>query len=790
MRTHYTLKAAALAGVCMLPLIAVANAQDADGFDVSTAAPKAVSNNLQAPDNEVTLGVGGVTTKNAVFGRYNGLTNSGVGGWGDFNLNARDAWDSGKTHYFSFTGDNLYFGNAANNPSIGGVGAIAPEASLNMKVGDQGKWGVNAFYNAMTYTWSTNFTTILYQAGNLNPGLQAAFIRNGAYLTNATSLGSFYNPPNARGMISTTAANTGPALGSANEYIDTVGTRRDLFGVSGNYRLGDWLFTSTVSDEHKEGSLENAMTTSGSNAGFIPFAMPIDYDTESYKVAGAYTTPRLQAQVGYTYSNFIDHNTGGYQFEGWNFAVANTGGVYNSFQESGVYSLPPSNQAHTFAGQVGYNLTPTTRFNATASYQLQLQNDPFAAATQNGFVLGSSTLSSQLASNPSNLSGVVQTFFGNATVNSHPLPKLNLKASYSIDMRTPEMSPVWIYGDATDSNALRLREAVQEQWTKQDMVLEAGYHVLDSTRVTLGYAYRDADRENAITHHTGDNEGSIRVNSTLTPNLIGILGYVHAERTASAPDFSLWNLQINSDCGSSLTAGNNLGCQQVPFYEAARTEDAVTAMLNGTIRPDMSASLYGKFTNNQYHNDDALYHAIFNSPVGIDHDYSVQAGPNLSYRYAQGSEAHIFYTYLRNYRDMRALANTAGEYNEASTYDIHTAGIGGTWKVAEKTKVGADYIYSYGNQAFNQSGIWTMGEAGQNYGGDPQLNTQSSNNQFKVHATYDLTTATQLYLAYEFDSLDMADWALTGASVGQVLTGDLPAHYNVSTVMAAVKMKW
>ncbi len=786
MRTHSTLKAAALAGVCMLPLIAVAHAQDADGFDVSTAAPKAVTNNLAAPDNEVTVGVGGVSSKNAVFGRYNGLTDSGVGGWGSFNLNSRDAWDSGKTHYFSFTGDNLYFGNAVSNPSIGGLGSMAPEASLNMKVGDQGKWELNPYYDAKTYTWSDNFTTILDSAGQLNPGLAAAFARGGAYMNNATTLSPFYSL-GSRGPA-TLSTNTGPALGSTNEFVDAVGVRRDKIGITGKYDLGNWLFTADIWDEHKQGSLESAMTTSGSNAGFIPFAQPVDYDQENYKVQAAYNTQQLQARIGYNFSNFIDHNTG-FGFEGWNFVATNTGGVYNSYQESGVYSLPPSNEAHNFSGEIGYNLTPTTRFNATANYGLQLQNDAFSAATQDAYVLGNSTLAGQLASNPSSLSGVVQTFFGNATVTSHPMAKLNLKASYSIDMRSPEMSPQWIYGDATDGNALKLREAVQEQWTKQDMVLEAGYHVLDNTRVTLGYAYRDADRENAITHHTGDNEGSIKVNTMFTPTLLGNLNYVHAERTASAPDFSLWNLQINSDCGSQFSSPG-LGCQQIPFYEAARTEDSISAMLNGNIRPDLSASLYGKFTNNQYHDDNALYAMLYQAPVGIDHDYSIQAGPNLSYHYAQGAEAHVFYTFLRTYRDMHALSNTpVGEYDENTTYDIQTAGIGGTWKVAENTKVGADYIFSYGNQAFNQSGIWNLNQ-GQAFGGDPNLNTNSVDNQFKIHATYDLTKTTQLYLAYEFDSLDMADWALTGASVGQVLTGDLPAQYNVSTVMAAVKMKW
>ena len=71
MTTQQTLRAAALAGVCLLPLISVAQAQD---FDVSSGPAKPVTNALSSPDNEVTVGGAAVTKKSPVFGRYNGMT--------------------------------------------------------------------------------------------------------------------------------------------------------------------------------------------------------------------------------------------------------------------------------------------------------------------------------------------------------------------------------------------------------------------------------------------------------------------------------------------------------------------------------------------------------------------------------------------------------------------------------------------------------------------------------------------------------------------------------------------
>ncbi|MGC9953766.1 MAG: MtrB/PioB family decaheme-associated outer membrane protein [Rhizomicrobium sp.] len=777
----------------MLPLIAVAQAQDNNGFDISDTAPAAsqapAPQSLATSIAEVTFGVGGVSQASAAFGRYNGMPDAGSGVVGGWNLQNRDASDSGGTHYFSFTGDNIDFG----------FGRIAPEASVNLKTGQQGLWSLSASYDAMTYTASDHFTSILDKKGNLSPSYQAALIANGLYFNDTTTAppsSSKFGSFNATTHLAT--SNPVAVYGPGNQLVENVGTRRDKGTVGGSYQMDSWQFTAAVSHEHKEGTLEQAMTTGGNNAGMVTFPMPIDYDTDNYTVAAAYNTDELQAAISYEFSDFIDHNSAGYLFQGWNFAAYKNTAVkpntYTSYAKSGDYALPPSNQAHTITGQIGYNVSPTTRLNGTLVYGLQLQNDPFVAATQLGYIFSAagSSLSAQLASNPKSLDGLVQTFFGNVTLTSRPLPKLDIKASYTIDARDPQTRSMWIYGDPTDTTALKYREAVAESWTKQDFVLTAGYHILPETRVTVGYAFRDAHRGNAITHDTQDSEESVKLQSTLATNVTGSLGYVHSDRTASAPDWSLWLVQIPSDCGSTLAT---LGCQQVPFYEAARTQDAVTGMLTGMIDQETSLSLFGKFSNDQYHLPVATYNGTVNPSVGINRDYSIQAGPDLNYQVDKDSEVHAFYTFLRTCRAIRGLNDqnhtTAGGnyYSETSTYDIHTAGIGGTWRANDKLKFGADYVLSFGNQRFVQSGSWDTSEAGQTFGGDPLLSTPSSNHQVKIHATYDYSPDTSFYLGYQFASLDMSDWALVGASVGQVLTGDVPAKYNVSTVMAAVTLK-
>ena len=828
--TKLKLGMAALASISLLPIAAMAQEKaGGGGFDVSDAPPPtaaaAPAASLPTSWSEVTVGVGDVTQTSDVFGRYNGLPKSGFGVFGALAVERRDAPDSGGTRFFDFSADKVSFGNGEN----------APEATVSARVGQQGRWWIGGGYDATTYFASNNFMSILNPNGTLTPAYLSAIQAAGAFnpetvsasgLTPTGGIGancphapipvvfsssnSFFTPTiscsASTGKYSYKIAGNAMAnygLANASEY--EISTRRDRVAIDGGYRRGSWLFTAGLSHEHKEGTLEQSMTTAGSNAGMVAFPMPVNYDTDIYSAAAAYTTDLFQANFAYELSDFVDNNKAGYRFEGYNVAtVANStapSGVgptlgattYTPYEMSGVYSLPPSNQAHSFTAQLGYNISENTRLNGTFVYGLQLQNDPFVAATGNSFVLHSATLGPQLASNPSSLNGRVQTFFGNVTLTTRPMNRLDLKAAYTIDERKPQTRPMWIYGDATDTTALKFREAVPESWTKQQFVLTAGYRVMRDTKITLGYTYRDAHRTNAITHDNRDNEESVKLQSTFHETATASLGYVHADRSASAPDFSLWNVQINSDCGNS-TLGT-LGCQQVPFYEAARTQDAVTGMFTDALSAKASLSVFAKYVNNQYHGVNAVYNATVNPSVGINRDYSIQIGPDLTYEPAKTDQFHVFYSFLRTYRAMRALNNQSvvggGNYfSEATTYDVQTAGVSYTKQATPKLKLGADYVYSYGAVGFAQNGTWANNEAGQAYGGDPLLTTRSTDHQLKLHASYDYSQNLSLYFGYRFDSLDTTDWALVGPTVGQVLTGALPPHYNVSTVVAALKLRF
>ncbi len=795
------IRIAAMFGASLAVVAANAAAQNSGDFDLSSTPDQSDVAKPQATSlTEVTLGVGGATQGSAAFGRYNGMPKAGVGLFGSFDVERRDPWDSGTTQYLSIVGTDLNVG----------FGRIGPEASVALKYGQQGSWSLSVNYDAMTYFANDKFLSILDKQGMLPAGYRSALDAAGANFANSPVSTGFYG---AYATNSTLAGditwangdgypNVGDAALAASTRNTTIGTRRDKGTVGFSDEIGDWLIGAKISVEHKHGSLEASMSTTGYTEAITSFPMPVSYDNYSYLVSAAYTTPDFQASFSYLYSDFVDNNRKGYAFQGWNYIAVQdpVSGNFTSYPMSGVYSLPANNQAHTFKAEVAYNVDPTTRVYGQFVYGLQLQNSPFVAATLNAYVLADPASQALLTQNPASLDGLVQTFFGNLTVTSRPLPKLDIKATYNIDVRDPQTRSMWIYGtgilDFADGVSLSYRQAVPESWTKQEASLTVGYHVLDSTKITLGYAFRDAWRGNAITHHARESEESVRLDTNPLPDVTAWLRYTHANRTASAPDFSLWLVQINSDCTDTGTTLDTLGCQQVPFYQAARTRNAVKGLFTAQLDSRAAISLFADYANDRYHVPAAEYNGVVLPSVGINRDYTLSSGTDLTYTISRDTELHAYYTFMRTFRAMRALNDQNSPtisdmfyYEVKSTYDIHALGLGGTWRASDKLKLSADYEFSYGGEQFVQSGSWSTDQAGQTFGGDPLLSTGSGIHHVKLHAAYDYSADTSYYVSYQFDSLAAADWALIGPTAGEVLTGNVPSKYNVSTIMAAVALR-
>ncbi len=535
-----TLRAAALASTCLLPLASFAQ---------------------EAPDynNEATLGLRYQSSNSALFGRYNGHPYDGVGAVGGFMLNGSDAWNSGKTQYFRAEGDNIDVDRHQ----------LMPDATISVKYGQQGLWGLNAYYQGIPYWQSLTFHSLEDSSGALKGLTPRSLAVNSGVTYTALSAG----PTGA--LTSTGATPAQLAAGTAalngiyatmNSFNSTqaVGTQRDIVGGGASFSgVPNWTFSAGLQHEHKQGTRENALVTN-TTTNILYFPEPVDYDTDRYTASAKYSTQRLQGLFSYTYSAFTDNLSSFTTPNPFNVTTLAPG------YTASVYALPPSNDAHQLRGQLAYALTPSTRINGNFGYQLMEQNEA------NPLAYAGAPVSPYL---PGAFDAKVQDLFGNVVVTARPLPRTDLRASYTIDDRKNDSSRVFvpnvagsmITADTTGSNHAPIANLPVSQ-LNQTVKLEAGYAVLPSTKVSANYSYADKQRDFSVTDRNHESTLGARVISSFMDGLDGSLGYSHAVRTASA-------YYQNAAWLASTYPGTNAAGAQM-YYLAARTRDEVVANLS------------------------------------------------------------------------------------------------------------------------------------------------------------------------------------------------------------------
>ncbi len=758
MNTRYTLRAIALAGVSLLPLAA---------FAAEDASDKPQYN------NEVSVGGRWQSENNPFFGRYNGFGDSGFGLLGGFAVRSRDAWDSKGTQYLEATGKNIDFTDNRN----------APESSVAVKFGQQGWWGANVAYDAITYTGNTIYTPYT-ASGSLVPGLLPY---GGASLT-------------APGSVFTTTYGNRPTSLIALLAKTPTDTRRDIVSGGANYRMGDWLYTINLRHEHKDGTMEQ--TVDGSYTG-IGFAQPIDYDTDRYTVSAAYSTRQLQAQLNYSYSRFTDNNTA-FNATYFTSPTATSNALY---QAAAAYSLPPSNDAHYVTGALGYNLLPGTRFTGNFRYGVELQNDnmeptTYSTAAQFASLTGGGGYS-LLSSNPSSLQGKAQVYGATAQISSNPLNNLDLTANYRLDGRdasTPVYTVAGFHGTdgAISANA---SSSFPQSWLKQNAAVEAGYRLLPSsnTKVTVGYAYDNVDRSIAQVGHSNSSTLSAKISSSPLMDLSGSAAYEHGNRSAVTNCNLPWQYLANS----GATA-----CEQsIAFYQAPMTTDAAKFRANYTPNEALSVGLFGKFAQDHYHYP-GFNPANATGYTGTSMDRNISAGPDVAYRLSKDISLHAFYTFERiffanngNGAGPASVPPGTDRFTAATTDDVHTVGLSGDWKITDRLKLGASYNFYYGDVSYYMyNGVVVPGTPTVSYANVAALpNVNSSMHSLKLNGQYALTPTMTLWGGYSYDVFKDNDWAYntwapvtpTSATGGATLSTGVPnPSYHVNAVYTGVTVKF
>lgn len=748
-------------------------------------------------DNEIGLGVMGVWGTNAnQAGRYNGINTTGADVVGQFSCHARMPGDSGGIGYFDAVGDNLVLQGGSADRSPNTSNRLANSGSLSFDFGRRGTWEGGLSYDAISYTGNVidSIYTVNGGQANLNTGLAPW---GGATASAASSV--------TKPTLTIAALNASGAM----QPVQT-GTRRDIIGGNFKYLNGDWTFSGALRHEHKDGSMEEAFDGPW---GGTAFALPIDYTTDRYDVAAAYTTRENQVSLQYTLSRFQDGNN----FVNLPYPFSNTA---VPFQLSAAYSTPPSTTAHYITLMAATNVLENTRINFNLRGGLELQDDAFAPDTGDpnpAGAAGFANLNSSLQGTSANsLNARAKIIQGRASIYSHPMPRMDATAYYGYDRRLVSLNQYQVYtgttGGSGDTNFTSDSFVVPQEWLKQNAGFDVGYRIdpKSSTKLTFGYRYDDVSRSNAQVGSSNTDTESIGLSSALGTTAFGRLSYQHANRSGVLNYLTPWaNLDNDPNAGLAYSGA---------YYQAPMTSDAVRATGDYTTSEDMSASMFIQYKKENYTYPAATAIGTNVPPLtgdgaGIKEDYNLTISPSIDYRPRDDMRVHLFYSYERIYFNnigngacstaaqaaTAACLGTAGYFQNKYTSDVNTVGFSGDWKVSDNLKLVAEYNFAYGSVMFGQfNGVFVANptQSYQNVTNYPDINSRMHN--LRLTAAYKMSPRTDLLLragwSYYYDNnwYDTAS-AIQGAgttAVSILTPGYGSPHYNVGSVMAAMRIRF
>ncbi len=787
-----SLKAILAASVCLLPFQALAEGND--DFDVAEKPASAAQ--AEAPKNWITIDGQYRSGHSAYLGRFTGALDPGFQGLGSFHLGGRDPWDSGGTHYWE----------------LNGIDMGLQSRSFNGKVGEQGSWGLSFLYDSIVYEGADPFRTVWNRYGQLVPGVGPASLTAsfGQVLPAAGSVNSLW-------MLKPTVSPAGLL------YNTQIGTQREIIAGTGKVQFGDWTITGSMRHEHKTGYQANSLiiggapsvTSAGSgaaapaanfNTALGYFAQPIDYDTDRYDVTAAWGNERLQAQVGYNFSNFTDNlatftaqNPFGFSGSGSNSMATLFGGSPANL--SAIYVLPPSNSAHQFKLQAGYNFTPTTRLSGNFAYGVQMQNAPYQLGIGNTNVgLGFQTFPR------SSFDGLTQTYHGNLTFTARPLDRLDVRLAYTIDDRDNK-SPRNLYTNLSWRNRISDASNVDAtvanmpfSYEHQTIVAEAGYRILPHTKLTVSDTYESTYRNYTNASLVTSNTITAKVRSMLTDSISGALSYSHQDRDAHNYNSAAWWTLLEP------TGSNREPAGFLMYFEASRIHDEVKGSLDVSPTNAITGSLMVKFSNDRYPN----------SVYGLRNNHNLVVGPDVAWQISPSLSAHAFYSYQQLYYEQASLYETSTTaaintsatgsgfivpWTARSTDSVHTLGVTVDWvPIKDVLKFTFDYNLAYGDTAY------ALGDGGAIFGGaitsptfqpsitmQPLPDVKSMLNMVSIRGEYTFMPNVTLLFGYAFERFSYKDF-MNNAGATQyanaLLPGTLNPNDSVHVIGAGIRVRF
>jgi MtrB/PioB family decaheme-associated outer membrane protein len=513
-------------------------------------------------------------------------------------------------------------------------------------------------------------------------------------------------------------------------------TERDRTGLRFSTVPGrDWEITGFYRHEEKDGTKDV-----GAVVGFTtPRILPVDfnYETNDFGLNLGYKGERLQAQIAYAGSLFNNDKNK----IAWSNPLPPP--------DTGQMAEAPDNQFHQISALLGYQLTDTTRVGAKLAFGRMTQDQNFLPYTVNP-----ATITGPLPS--SSLDGRVDTTLVKLDVNSRPIPKLRLEASYTYSDRDNKTSvDNWNYvvtdtalaSDAYAGFPLAGRPNRPYSFEQNLLRLKAGYRLPMDADLSGGFDYDKMERTYQLVEETKDKTLWAKLKLHPMEAMETALKVSHADRDASNPKVSSWQAASQNPVypNSGITyPGMTLPNPLMrPFELAERSRDKVGL--------DVSYSPQDRLTLGfalDYYKDDYKH-----MELGLTEAKGLSVTPSVTYAFSENLSATAYYSYEKldsdqNGREWITAPPSSTLWAESDSNETQTVGLGVNWKaIPNKLEVGADAVYADFSCKIR-------------YADSPDLPELSSTlTAIGVHGIYKMSDTLSLRANYWYERYKESDWA-------------------------------
>ena len=705
---------------------------------------------LMTPVNFVDVQGLWVSQSSAKFGEYNGLNKSGGyinGDLGIFGGSAYSDNENGGTMRYQLTGTNLGLSNR----------------EANLTIADQGNWLLGLNYDSLVHNISDSYQTPY--SGTLS--------------------GNSWKLAPSFGLAANTQLMT---AGQINQFSnqDIWSQRQNTSFKASKVITQDW--NAYFDYNHLDMSGAKLLGYGGAGYGgasgerpaILPY--PTNSTTDTFTVGTNWAGEK--ARVGASYFGSFYNNA-------YNSVAFNT---FAGAQVNQLMGTSPSNQFNQINLNGGYDFQKTTKLIANLSWG-------------KGTSSGNST-----GYEPQLMIGPVANF-NSSVVNTHAdiklvdtsIKNLQLQALYRYDKRDNQSSSdIYNANSISGSNPYNYPNTPLS-YQKQYFQLQGIYKLDKMNSVGADYAYNSINRwcnnyavnagypagTNCVTGVSNISNGfnlfyKLRANEDL--NFKINYGYDNRNSnydTNAIAAMSTTNPQNTVPPGFNMVPGQNandyLGF--VPFFEAARTQNAVKATANWQANDILGFQLGGKYAYDQYTNNT---YGVQNGTA-----WSVNFDTNVAYSNTGSFVGWVTYqSGTRNLTNYTTSGFTTWSNNLQDNATTFGLGLREAGLMNGNLAINADFIYSYATSTYNTVLNSTTLTTDCNVVGTCGSPGAISNSMqgFKLQGTYKIDKTQSVALQYMFQHLSASDYYYNGYQLGYTPTSVLPTNqsnpsYNVNVIM-------